>query len=218
MEVVLPESAELSEIEPGLLAPGVLPDLWTDSDVSVGDVRAYFSGGKVIKVARQGYDEPVTIPKAPQAVVDGAIGWAVKEGKLWLTHGATSLYAEEIPAGLPGRRCPVAATARADPRDGRARPRASPMHGRGEVTTAHAITEALSAKAGKPLPWSTVRAAIDGAFQGRLLERTVESGPWPCDFAGAKQVKVKVRRDSNSHADTDTDAHAAPGSSSPRRT
>ena len=91
MEVVLPESAELSDIEPGLLASGVLPDLWTGSDVSVGDVRGYFSGGKVIKVARQGYDEPITIPKASQAVVDGAIGWAVKEGKLWLAHRQTSL-------------------------------------------------------------------------------------------------------------------------------
>ena len=28
MEVVLPESAELSELEPALLAPGTLPDLW----------------------------------------------------------------------------------------------------------------------------------------------------------------------------------------------
>jgi hypothetical protein len=82
MEVVLPESAELSEIEPGLLVPGTLPNLWTGSDISVADVRGYFSGGKVIKIARQGYDEPVTIPKVAQTVVDEAIGWAVKEGKL----------------------------------------------------------------------------------------------------------------------------------------
>jgi hypothetical protein len=66
MEVVLPESAELSGIEPGLLAPGVLPDLWKGEDVTVAEVRAYFSGGKVVKVARQGYDEAITIPKAPR--------------------------------------------------------------------------------------------------------------------------------------------------------
>ena len=46
-------------------------------------------------------------------------------------------------------------------------------------------------KAGKPLPWATVRAAIDGACQGRLLERTEDSGPWPCDYAGAAKVKLK---------------------------
>ena len=119
MEVVLPESAELSHIEPSLLAPGTLPDLWKGTDIAVADARAYFSGGKVIKIARQGYDEPVTIPKAPQAVVDEAIGWAVKEGKLWLTHGPTSLLSEEIPAGLLSRRGTVAAPADAHPRDGR---------------------------------------------------------------------------------------------------
>jgi hypothetical protein len=192
MEVVLPESAELSDIEPGPLAPGVLPDLWTGLDVSVADLRGYFSGGKVIKVARQGYDESVTIPKAAQGVVDGAIFWAVKEGKLWLVHGATSLCAEDIPAGLlvddaqlkpPPK--PISATD--------VLPEALPEVWGGEVSTAQAICEALSAKAGKPLPWASVRAAIDGAFQGRLLDRTVESGPWPCDYAGAKQVKLKVR-------------------------
>src|SRR5439155_960301 len=67
LAVVLPESAELSQIEPSLLAPGGLPELWKGPDIAVADARAYFSGGKVIKIARQGYDEPVTIPKAPQA-------------------------------------------------------------------------------------------------------------------------------------------------------
>ena len=100
LEVVLPESAELSGIEPGLLAPGTLPDLWTGPDIAVADVRAYFSGGKVLKVARQGYDEPVTIPRASREAVDEAIGWAVKEGKLWLTNGPTSLLGEDIPSGL----------------------------------------------------------------------------------------------------------------------
>ncbi len=55
-----------------------------------------------------------------------------------------------------------------------------------------AIADALSAKAGKTLPWATVRTAIDGACQGRLLERTVDSGPWPCDYAGSPKVLVRV--------------------------
>jgi hypothetical protein len=100
MEVVLPESAVLTEVEAGLLASGVLPDLWKDSDIAVADVRSYFASGKVVKIARQGYDEPDTIPKVPQAVVDVAIVLAIKEAKLWLTHGPTSLYAEDVPASL----------------------------------------------------------------------------------------------------------------------
>src|SRR5205085_12481540 len=60
------------------------------------------------------------------------------------------------------------------------------------ATTAAALADALSAKAGKPLPWNTVRAALNGAFQMRLLERSVDSGPWPCDPAGASVVRVRL--------------------------
>ena len=172
-------------------------------------MRAYFSGGKVIKIARQGYDEPVTIPKAPQAVVDDAIGWAVKEGKLWLTHGPTSLLSEEIPAGLLSRRGPVAAAARRRSPRRTFWPRTLADAWTGETTTASAIADALSVKAGKPLPWATVRAAIDGAFQGRLLERTVDSGPWPCDYAGAAKVMLKPR------SSPAAPAAATPASSAP---
>ncbi len=98
MEVVLPETAELTHIEPALLARGVLPDLWKGDDISIADVRAYFAGGKVVKLARQGYEEPLSIPKAPREVVDAGIGWAVKESKVWLTDGPTSLFSEHVPA------------------------------------------------------------------------------------------------------------------------
>ena len=192
LEVVLPESAELTEVEPGLLAPGVLPDLWKGDDIAVSEVRGYFSGGKVIKVARQGYDEPVTIPRAPQAVVDAAIALAVKEGKLWLTHGQTSFLAEDIPAGL------LTDDARLQPPPDQVSandvlPANLPDAWVGETTTARAIADALSTKVGKALPWSTVRAAIDGAIKGRLLERTDDSGPFPCDYATCQQVKLGPR-------------------------
>jgi hypothetical protein len=51
---------------------------------------------------------------------------------------------------------------------------------------------ALSNKAGKTLPWTSIREAIDGAFRARLLERTLDSGPWPCDYAGAQTVKLRL--------------------------
>jgi hypothetical protein len=51
----------------------------------------------------------------------------------------------------------------------------------GEATTARAIAESLSAKLGKPLPRATIRAALDGAIQARLVvERTADAGPYPC--------------------------------------
>ena len=191
MEVVLPESAELSELEPALLAPGALPDLWKGDDLSVADVRAYFSGGQVVRIARQGYDEAVTIPKAPQSVVDATITWAVKEGTLWLTDGPTSLFAEDVPAGLltdVARLQPLPAPISAND----VLPANLPDAWSDGSATAQAISKALSARAGRTLPWATVRAAIDAASQGRLLERAEDSGPWPCSFDGARQVKVRT--------------------------
>jgi hypothetical protein len=154
--------------------------------------HAYFSGARVIKIARQGYNEPVTIPRATQPVVDDAIRLAVKEGKLWLTHGPASLLSEEIPAGLlcdearlQAPPAPIAATDVLAPN--------LPEVWSAGTTTALAIADALSLKAGKQLPWSTVRSAIDGACQGRYLERTKDSGPWPCDYASAAKVMLKPR-------------------------
>ncbi len=189
MEVVLPESAELTHIEPSLIAAGVLPEFWKGPDIAVADVRAYFTGGKVIKIARQGYDEPMTIPRALQAVVDGAIAGQSRRassGSRTARRACCRKRFRQVSwSTMPG-------CSRRPRRSPRQRYSSTlPDAWSGETTTALAIADALSAKAGKPLPWATVRTAIDGAFQGRLLERTLESGPWPCDVAGAGQVKLK---------------------------
>jgi hypothetical protein len=123
--------------------------------------------------------------------VDGAITWAIKEGKLWLTNGPASLCAEEVPAGLltdgAGLQPPPEPIPAND-----LLPANLPTAWSEEIATAHDLADALSQKAGETLPWATVRAAIDGACQGRLLERTVDSGPWPCDYSGARLVKLRV--------------------------
>jgi hypothetical protein len=59
-------------------------------------------------------------------------------------------------------------------------------------TTALALEAALSRRHGKALPWATTRDAIGAAFQGRYLEQTADSGPWPCDFAGAQYVRIAL--------------------------
>ncbi len=54
----------------------------------------------MVKVQKQGYEEPLSIPKAERNVVAEAISQAVKDGILWLTSGPASIWAEEIPLGL----------------------------------------------------------------------------------------------------------------------
>ena len=139
----------------------------------------------------EGYEEAVVIPKGEPSVVDEAIGTAVREGKLWLTSGPASVLAEIVPAGIITDDAILQAPPQPIPATD-VLPMALSEAWSDAITTAQAIGEALSAKAGKILPWVTVREAIDGACRARMLERPIDSGPWPCDYGGAHAVKLKV--------------------------
>jgi hypothetical protein len=191
LELVLPEAASLTEIPPDLLIPRVLPGLWPAPEISVSDVIIYFSGGNVVKVSKGIYEEPVTIPKAQREVVEAAVSAVVREGKLWLTSGVASILGEEIPAGIftddavlqaPPHPIPVTNVL----------PENLPDAWKESESTVLGIAVALSKKVGKTLPWTTIREAVDGAIKTRLLEKTIDSGPWPCDYSGAQNVKVRV--------------------------
>ncbi len=191
VELVLPEKAELSEIRGDLLVPGVLKDLWPTPEIAVRDVRAFFGGGKVIRVDRGGYEESLAVPRAAPAVVDPALAAAVQEGKLWLTAGPASLLAEDVPPGLLSDTAVVQSPPPpVSPTD--LLPDALPTAWVGGGTTALSLSAALAQKAGKTLPWATVSAGIDWALRVRIVERAVDSGPWPCDLPGAAAVKLKV--------------------------
>jgi hypothetical protein len=193
LEVVLPDAAELSEISPDLLVPGRLPSLWESESVSFANIANYFSGGIVVKIKKDGYDEPVTIPKAQRELVEDTVAEAVKQGKLWLTSGQASIFAEEIPAGLltddarlhqPPQPIPAADIT----------PSNLPEVWSGETTTALAIAVALSKKAGTNLPWATVRQVLDGAIRARMIETAIESATWPCDYVTAQNVRLRVSK------------------------
>jgi hypothetical protein len=191
LEVVLPEAAELTEIPPELLVPGRLPGLWQAADVSFGEVCNYFSGGRVAKIDKGGYDEPVAVPKASIDALAITVGEAVTQGKLWLTSGQASILAEQIPAGiltddarLLAPPAPIPATDLSATN--------LPEAWAGDAATALAIAVALSRKAGTNLPWVTIRDTIDGAIRARILEPTLDSAPWPCDFAAAQNVNLRV--------------------------
>ncbi len=190
LEVVLPAAAELTGVSPGLLSPQILPSLWDGQSITVKDVLDYFAGGKIVKVKREGYEEPIAIPKAGKAVIESAIEAAVKEGRLWFTSGLASVFAEEIPTGLLNNDAQIQSPPEA----------ISPMAIVPDVltdawsngtATALSISVALSKKAGKPLPWAPVRDAIDGAIRTRILERTEDSGAWPTDYSNSKNVRLR---------------------------
>ena len=191
LEVVLPEAVTLTALPSKLLTPGVLPGLWQAAEITPKDLRAYFAGGRVVHVPREGYEEPVTIPQAVQEVIETAVHAAVKEGTLWLTAGPASVCAEEIPVGILSDEAllhappqPVSALEVVEQN--------LPEAWSNGTTTALAVSTALSKKVAKTLPWAAVREALDGALRARLIERTSDSGSWPCDYAGAQAIKLQV--------------------------
>jgi hypothetical protein len=191
LEVVLPEEATLSELSPALLVPGVLPGLWMTPEIALKDLYGYFAGGHVVRVKKEGYEEPVTIPKAEADVLEAAVGVAVQGGRLWLTFGPASILSEEIPAGLLAPEARLQAPPKPVPVT-EVLPDRLPEAWSGGAITVLALSAALSQRAGKPLPWATLREVIDAALRLRWLERTPDSGPWPCDYAGAQAVRLRI--------------------------
>lgn len=191
LELVLTDAAELGEIPPDLLEPDRLPKLWASETITVQSVADYFKGGNVIQIQRNGYMEPLVIPKAESTVVHDAVTKAVAAGKIWLTNGPASVLDEPIPTGVlmaqAVLRRPPAMIAAAEilPEN------LSDAWANGE-TTALAIATVLSQKGGLTLPWKTVCDVITASLNARFTQLDPTSGSWPCDYPSAQSVKLRV--------------------------
>jgi hypothetical protein len=67
-----------------------------------------------------------------------------------------------------------------------------PAAWKGEACTGLSIASALSIKAGKNLPWKTIKDVISGALHARFLQIAEDPSPWPCDFPSAQIAKFRV--------------------------
>lgn len=131
------------------------------------------------------------MPRASDDALMVAVVEAVKQGRLWLTSGQASILREDIPAGiltsdarLQAPPLPIPTTDLSETN--------MPEVWTGNAATALAIAVALSQRAGTTLPWATIRDTIDGAIRARIIELTLDSAPWPCDFTSAQNVKLKI--------------------------
>ena len=191
LELVLPEAAELSEIAPSLLAPRKLPGLWSGDEITVQAVFDYFNGSTMVQVDRGAYQEPMRIPKATSGSLEKSIAVAVENSTLWLLSGPASILGEPIPPGVlnaNARLCPppsIIAAAEILPEN-------LPDAWKDDACTGLSVASALSMKAGKNLPWKTVKDVISGALHARFLQIAEDPSPWPCDFPSAQLAKFKV--------------------------
>ncbi len=191
LELLLPGGATLSDVEPGALARGVLPELWDGESIAVSAVIEYFSGGRTVRVQREGYEEPVDIPACPASAVEAAIAEAVRQGVLWLLNGPASFQGEPLPAGMLTPAATLRAPMEPLPVD-RLMPDALPDAWKASQPTVLALSVALAGQEGCPIPWTVLRRAVDGAIASRWLETAPGSGEWPCEMAGAAAVTLRV--------------------------
>jgi hypothetical protein len=133
----------------------------------------------------------VPVPKAEREVVEAAVCEAIAQGHIWLLSGPASILKEAVPQGILTDAATVnPPPAPISPSD--LLPESLPQAWQDGGTTAIALATALSSKAGVTLPWATICAAIDAAIRSRMLERTEDSGQWPCEWPGAQLIKLRL--------------------------
>lgn len=191
LEIVLPDAASLTEIEPGLLSPGALPEMWKEEVLTMAALSAFFSGKTLIAVDRGEYQENQLVPGAGDNAIKKAVKLGVQSGQIWLVNGTISVCGEEAPAGFLNENAsfhppPTGASA------SNLLPDQLVSAWTDNETNAHLIHAALSADAGRPLPWSSVRLALQQGFNLGLFELLPDSGPWPSDLGGASAVKLRL--------------------------
>jgi hypothetical protein len=123
--------------------------------------------------------------------VEKAVCDAVAQGHVWLISGPASILKEPVPEGV----LTDAATLNPPPTaisPSDVLPESLPHAWQDGSTTAVALATGLSNKAGVVLPWATICSAIDAAIRSRMLERTEDSGPWPCEWPGAQLIKLRL--------------------------
>ena len=191
LEVFLPESVSLSDVDPSLLECNKLPGLWIADEITVQDIVGYFANGHRVTVHKDGYDDIVSIPQCEEKLVEKAIEDAVKNRLLWLTNGQASIFGETIPPGILGSNAKLQAPPTAiAPQQLVAV--AIPEAWQDDQANVSVVSDALSRQFGKPLPWLILREAVDAGLQGRWFELSPDSGPWPCDYSGARNVVIKT--------------------------
>ncbi len=191
LELVLPERAELTELAPAMVYPQAIKELWDGPEVTLKRVREFFGGGRCMTAGRGGYEEPIAVPRVPATAVDAATVAAVRDGRLWMTSGPASFLAEDVPTGLMTDDATLQAPPAAIPPMDVLPQRTAEAWTEG-VTTGQVLVAVLSKRAGKVLPWTTVREAIEGALRARMVERLPDSGPWPCEYAGSSTLRLRV--------------------------
>ena len=206
LEIVPIEHAELHNINPELLPPGQLPELWQGDNITttIGKMREFFDGDEVPKLNSD-------------YVLLEAIQSAVQNNLLMARHKDKAYLREPIPdADITDD---LELLAPLEPISGsEISHKILPDAWDNETSAAGKIMQALSVLKGSPIPWPLVVDAINDGRDKRLFEFTDGSLSWPCTAEEADRVGLKVSQAPIKIAPTaliGTDAKAAWESGNP---
>jgi hypothetical protein len=168
LEVLPAHAAELANLDPELLIPGIVPYLWPASGdpVSVSSLRAFFDGKRAPRL--HSLD-----------MLDTAVRAAVQRGSLMARHEAKTYLREPLPAGVLADDLelltPPPAVRGAD-----LGPKGLSEAWRDGKVSLAAIADALAKRRGYVVPWVLLRDGVSEALSAHLFEVAEGSVPWPC--------------------------------------
>ncbi len=191
LEVWLPEAAVLNDIAPELLACRALPGLWPQDSIVMQDVFDYFAGDRTVAIPQEGYEEEMAVPQCESANVKRSVARAVEQDKVWLSSGSASLLGEPVPLDLLDPSAVLQPPPPPIPTD-ELLAESIPDAWQDDKTNALEVARALSARQGRNLPWSTVRATIDEGIRVRWIEVGDDGAQWPCDVSRASHVILRL--------------------------
>ena len=197
LEVVLPQTATLSNLPAPLLAPGALPALWEGGRLTLAHIRRYFSGTHIATIAHDGWEEQIPIPRCEEETLQAALVCAVASGTVWLASGPTSCWKEDVPTStLRGDGELLPPPPAIAPQD--LTPEALPDAWENGETNAAVVVRALSHKQGAAVPWGLVRDGLREAVRSRWLETARGNGETvEFDHAGAWCLRVPQGADTS---------------------
>ena len=115
----------------------------------------------------------------------------LKNGQLWLLNVTSSVLEEEIPTGVLTEN----ARLRRPPADISVfslAPEQMLAAWHENMSNIKAIADVLSQQKGVPLPWVTIKKAVNAAISARCIEIEPAGGKWPCDYGSASSVLLRV--------------------------
>ena len=180
LEIVPIEHAELHTLNPELLRPGQLPELWQDDDllITVGALREFFNEDDVPKLASD-----KVLLEAIQSTVRNSLLMARRKNKAYLKEDIPNTeLTDDLELLVPLE--PI--------RGSELSHKALPDAWENETSSVGKIIHVLSVIKGSPIPWSLIVDAINDARDKRLFEFIEGSPLWPCAADEADKIGLKV--------------------------